>query len=66
MALGPSDETVASLRRACDRHFQELSAGHTLEGLQQLPCGLIREILTSLPNGVFNGVGLPALGSLGR
>jgi hypothetical protein len=56
----PEDETVRSLRRACDRYFHELGAGHAFEGLQQLPSDLIREIFASLPNNVLRRVSLPA------
>jgi hypothetical protein len=60
------DETVRSLRRACDRHFHALSAGHVLKGFQQLPCSLVREILASLPNDVLRRVSLPDSQSLRR
>jgi hypothetical protein len=57
------DETISSLRGVCDRYFHERAAGYVLEPGQGLPRDLIREIVASLPNGVFDRVALSACGA---
>src|ERR1035437_105423 len=59
----PEDETVRSLRRVCDRHFQRIIAGETFEWSKQLPFDLSREIVGSLPSRVFYSVRSPACGA---
>ena len=54
------NETISSLRRVCDRHFHKRAIGHVFERGQGLPRDLIREIVASLPNGVFDRVTLAA------
>jgi hypothetical protein len=58
--LVSQDETVSSLRRVCDRYFHEVGAGHVFERGHSLPRGLIRKIVSGLPNGIFDRVALPA------
>jgi len=56
MLIGTEDESVISLRRVRDRHFHELATGHVFEGGHRLPRDLIREIVSSLLDGVFDRV----------
>ena len=57
MASVSEDETIISLRRLCDRYARHIKPG------EALPRGLINEIFTSLPNGIFGSVALPAGGA---
>jgi hypothetical protein len=47
------DETVRSLRRVRDRHFHRASASYVLEWPESIPRDLVREIVRSLPDGIF-------------
>jgi len=58
--LVSEDETIATLRRLCDRNAGRIKLG------QGLPRELIDEMSASLPHSVFRRVDLPAIGADGH
>ena len=58
--LVSQDEAIRSLRGVCDRYFHERASSHVFKRGQSLPRDFIREIVASLPDGVFDRVALPA------
>lgn len=61
--LVTQDETIAALRRVCDRHFDKIVAWHAFQRTEHLPREFVRDVVACLGDGIIERVRQPASGA---